>query len=67
MGKYQVTLYDREGRFKPVSTIVNSKEGWSQKDLVRKGTEQICIKRRWTKNDILRYGYLKVKIRKVEE
>ena len=65
--KYQVTLYDKQNRYKPVSTIVVYKDGMTQKDVMHKGTEQICIKRRWTKNDILRYGYLTVKIRKVEE
>lgn len=65
--KYQVTLYDKEGRYKPVSTIVIFKEGMDRKAVIKKGTEQICIKRRWSKNDILRYGYLTVKIRKVEE
>lgn len=65
--KYQVTLYDKNGQYKPVSTIVVYKEGMTRTDVLHKGTEQICVKRRWSKNDILRYNYLTCKIRKVEE
>lgn len=65
--KYQVTLYDNGGHYKPVSTIVIYKEGMTRKDVVHKGTEQICIRRRWTKNDVIRYNYLTYKIKRVEE
>lgn len=63
----QVTLYCADGRYKPVSTIVEipTKE-WianNVKPYTQKGAQKICNKKGWTQADIKRLGYTKVKFR----
>lgn len=71
MIKYQVTLFDVTGKHRPVASIVEVDRPFStreeQKKIAQKGTEKICIKRRWRKADLLAYGYRQIKMRKVED
>ena len=75
--KYQVTLFCTTNQYKPISTIVtikqedetinllNNKE--TKKDIVNKGIVRICQKRYWSNKDLVRYNYLKAKVRRVKE
>lgn len=68
--KYQVTLYDKTNKYKPVSALVDvdhitTKE--EKAEAVKKGIIKICQKRRWTNNDLKKYGYLTSKIRVYDE
>jgi hypothetical protein len=69
--EYQVTLFCTTGEYKPVSCIIKQdnelirtigKENFV-KTLRIKGIEKICVKRYWTKADLKRYNYLKIKVR----
>lgn len=70
--QYQVTLYCATGQYKPVSAIVKrtQKENSNllldekqKKEIIKQGVIKICQKRYWTKQDILKYHYTKVKTR----
>ena len=61
--EYQITLFDKANKYKPVSAIVKAVATESQSALIKKGVEKICIKRGWDKKDLVRYGYTTVKIR----
>ena len=61
--QYQVTLICENGKYKPVSAIVTVETETEKSVLSRKGIEKICIARNWTKKDLQRYGYTKVKMR----
>lgn len=64
--QYQVTLFTTTGKYKPVSCIIDTEETDKQK-LVKLGTEKICRKRYWNKADLMRYGYLKAKVREYDK
>ena len=59
--KYQVTLFCKAGKYKPVSAIVDG--GLSYANVQLDGIRQICMKRGWDKNDLKRYGYTLCKVR----
>ncbi len=63
----QYTLFDVTGKYKPVSTLVNVESvkyyKEHKREVKRKAIEKICIKRYWTKEDLVRYGYTTSKIR----
>ena len=61
--QYQVTLLCADGRFKPVSTIVNASEGMDKNIIRKKGIENICLKRLWTSADLKKFGYTQSKMR----
>jgi len=65
MNRYQVTLICTNGKYKPVSTIVNVSEEFSltKQEITHKGIENICFKKMWSSADLKRYGYTKVKCR----
>ncbi len=65
--QYQVTLLCADGRYKPVSTIVNASEGMDRKIILKKGIENICYKRLWNAADLKRYGYTQTKMRVYDE
>ena len=75
--KYQVTLFCTTNQYKPISTIVTIKQEEetinlldnkeTKKDIIHKGIVRICQKRYWSNKDLVRYNYLKAKVRKVEE
>lgn len=63
----QYTLFDKQGRYKPVSTLINVESvqyyNDHKREVKQKALTKICIKRRWTKDDLLRFGYTTSKIR----
>ena len=72
---YQITLTAVNGKYKPVSCIVkkDSKEVIEKgretfiKELQQQGIIKICQKRLWTKADLKKYGYTKVKVREYDK
>lgn len=65
--KYQVTLFCTSGKYKPVSTLVEWNEPYDKTAIFRKGVKNICIKRLWSKVDLLRYDYTKGKVREYDK
>jgi hypothetical protein len=69
--KAQVTLYDKSGKYRPVSCLIpiDSKEDFAEnKDKIKsKGIRKIMIQRGWTKKDLITYNYLTCKMRINEE
>jgi hypothetical protein len=73
--QYQVTLFCADGTYKPVSCIVTKntelilavgKETY-MKRIKEDGIKKICYKRGWTTNDLIRFGYTKMKIREYDK
>ena len=70
--EYQVTLFSEVSGVKPVSSIVRRSQVVELNDRVKKrylvndGVSKICNKRNWSKRDLSRLGYTKVKVRKYE-
>jgi hypothetical protein len=60
--QYQVTLMCDNGKYKPVSTIVEM-DTKDVSTIKTKGIQKICAQRYWTKLNLKQYGYTKVKIR----
>lgn len=73
MNEYQVTLFAKNGKYRPVACLVRTTEEYDlsssadRKALIRKGTQKICIRRRWTAHDLETYTYLTAKVRKNNE
>jgi len=67
MIQYQVTLFDKQQRYKPVSTLISveSEEYFSthRDEIKRKAVNMICQKRYWTARELKEYGYTTCKIR----
>lgn len=66
--QYQVTLFASNGKYKPVSCIIdndkidlNNKE--DKKKVFTKGVQKICAKRYWSKSDLTKYSYTRGKVR----
>lgn len=67
--KIQVTIISTGG-YKPISTIVDIQEehySVARQTAQKKGIEKILAQRRMSMLDLRRYGYTKVKMRRVEE
>ena len=73
MKEYQVTLFAKNGKYRPVACIVRSPKGYDltnstdRRNLVREGTKKICQFRRWTAKDLETYTYLVAKVRENEK
>ena len=71
---YQVTLFCTTGQYKPVSAIVKKDDSLIKevgkdefiRQLSTEGDKKICIKRYWTKREVKRYNYNRIKIREYE-
>lgn len=67
MIQIQITLFDKEGRYKPVSTLVtiNDITQYRQqaKEIQKQGIIKICQKRGWTQRELRQYGYTTLKAR----
>lgn len=65
--KAQVTLYDKSGKYRPVSClvpIVDENDFKENKDKIKNaGIRKIMIQRGWTKRELLTYNYLTCKMR----
>lgn len=69
---YQVTLFDKEGRYKPISCLIHQEEirldsKEQRKALVNKGVAKICMTKCWTTKDIQKYGYILAKAREYDK
>lgn len=66
MNKYQFTMWSSKG-FAPVATTIDATSRLdfaSDTPTKRKAMQQICIKRGWTRADLVnRYGYNSFKVR----
>ena len=63
----QITLFDKEGRYKPVSTLIKVKSIKYYKEHKSEVNQQamikICQKRGWTGKQLKEYGYTTLKVR----
>ena len=73
MNEYQVTLFAKNGKYRPVACIVRSTYEYNLEDkadrkkLIKKGTQKICAFHQWTGRDLETYTYLVAKVRKNEK
>ena len=73
--KFQITIYCTTNEYRPVSCIIardtDDIERIGEKvfrdNLKRDGIQKICAQRNWTKADLLRYHYTKMKMREYDE
>lgn len=67
MVQLQVTLFDKENRYKPVSTLVNveSIDYYNQhvKEVKQQAIIKICQKRYWTQRELKKYNFTSCKVR----
>ena len=65
--KAQVTLFDKNGKYRPVSTLVkiDSKEDFIKRkeEIKNEGIKKIMNKRGWTRRELIEYNFLTCKIR----
>jgi hypothetical protein len=67
--EYQVTLFCKNGKYKPISTIVrtktpkNLKNADDQREIFNEGVKQICAKRYISAMDLARDGFKSGKVR----
>lgn len=70
MTQIQITLYDKQGRYKPVSTLYTVESmSWFEEhreEVKINGVIKICQKRGWTQRDLAKYGYTTVKMREYD-
>lgn len=63
----QITLFDVEGKYKPVSTLIEVESvAWykeHEKECRQKAIQKICLQRNWTGKELLNYGYKRIKVR----
>ena len=70
MLNYQVTLTSTTGQYKAVSTIVKAEKITTKEEkqkVINKGIVKIAQQRRWTNQDLKKFGYTKVKIREYDK
>lgn len=60
---YQITLLQKENKYKPVSALIRRKEGMTLEDVKKEGIVKICNQRYWGKTDLQKYGYTRVVMR----
>lgn len=67
MIQLQVTLFDKEKRYKPISTLVKVESieyfNTHKQEIKTEAIRQICAKRYWTFHNLKRFGYTQCKIR----
>ncbi len=63
----QITLFDVNGKYKPVSTLLEVESvAWYKehgKECRQKAIQKICLQRNWTGKELLGFGYKKIKVR----
>lgn len=73
MFEYQVSLFCKSGKYRPVSTIVKRKvqvdltNATDKKKIMNDGIIKICQMRGWTSRDLQRYDYLKSRVREYDK
>lgn len=65
--KIQVTLYDKSGKYRPVSTLVKvASEDYfnnNREKVKTEGIKKIMLKRGWTRRELIEYNYLTCRMR----
>jgi hypothetical protein len=65
--KVQVTLFDKSGKYRPISTLVPVPDTEciriNEDQIKNAGIRKIMIKRGWSKKDLIQYNYLTCKMR----
>lgn len=69
--QYQVTIYNKENKYKPISTIITirQQENVTLNDIqhkryvIQQGIQKICNKKYWTVRDMNYYRYTKARVR----
>lgn len=70
--QYQVTIFHKNNKYKPISTIVSRHQENNDNLLLNKtqreaikieGIKKICMKKYWGTSDLKAYEYTKVKLR----
>ena len=73
---YQITMYCTTNQYKPISTIIkveqelledNLLQTDRKQEIINKGIAKICQKKYWTKKDIIKYNYTKVRAREYKQ
>ena len=64
--KYQITLFCKTGKYKPVSCIIEKNDRDDKNKLLQRGLTKISISRGWSKDEMKRLGYTAVKIREYD-
>ena len=67
MLQIQVTLFDKEKRYKPISTLVKVESieyfNTHKQEVKTEAIRQICAKRYWTFHNLKKFGYTQCKMR----
>lgn len=63
MKEYQVTLFCKSGKYRPVASIVRVEATTPIEEIKKKGIVKICQKRYWTNKDLKKYEYTLCKVR----
>lgn len=67
MIQLQITLFDKNNRYKPVSTLVNVESAryynTHSTEVKTQGIIKICQKRGWTQRELKEYNYTTCKVR----
>lgn len=70
--QYQVTLFCNTKAYKPVSCIIKNEQKDDtnlliddvvKKSIINRGIQKICNQRYWSKKDLQKYGFTRVKAR----
>jgi len=67
--EYQVTIFCATGKYRPVSTIIRTKEivnlsdNAVERDLVHRGLQKICAEHGWTSADLKKTDFRTGKVR----
>ena len=70
--QYQVTIFHKNNKYKPISTIVSRHQENNDNLLLNKaqreaikiaGIKKICMKKYWGTSDLKAYEYTRVKLR----
>jgi len=69
--KAQVTLYDKSGKYRPVSCLISIESETYFKEhrdeIKTKGIRKIMLQRGWTKKELITYNYLTCRMRIYKE
>lgn len=65
--EYQVTLFCKSKKYKPVSTIIKAEAATPTATLLKLGAEKICRLHNWTTKDLARCEYTSGKVREYDK
>lgn len=67
MIQLQVTLFDKQNRYKPISTLINVESvayyNEHSKEVKQRALIKICQQRYWTNKELKKYNYTTCKVR----